>query len=596
MSPRHLRNIFRSLALFLALQPAIAAAQIPNITLPQNTVVGRSQLGTGPAQAISFAQLIALMLQTPSLSIPSISTNSIVFKGSTSGQATVQAPAVAGTPSLILPTGSGTIPSSAVAPITLNAAGEIGCVTCLTTASSPALFVQSRAAAILLNLSAVNVVTTGGYATAGDGGGATFKNVGSAPFLDSQIATGSITAGGSGYVNGNYLGIPLNGGTGTNAYANILVSGGAITAFAIVANNNGYVVGDVLTVNNVFIGGSGSGFNWTVSAITTPTGSFTDSVGTHFQIVTDQGNYLNVRQFGAKCDYTTTKADAGSTNDTTTIQNALNFGGLTVQPTIDGGGVAGQNVLLPFGNCLTGALIVPLGVKFRGQNAWSSQLKFLDSLVSNVIPITLCDPNSHSACFGTQLSDMTLRGGSGAAAINVPMIFSNSLQQTNAVSRVALYPQQRGCIQYDTGWGGAAWFGVEGVECTMSSIGSPGFNFSHIGTVIIKVKDSFAEFGGSGGAGVGIQITGGFVDIDGYHSEGVTAPIVVNIPGSAVNGFVRVHNATGGFTCNQLVQRQSGSAANTVLVGNLAPNGCTNTYNNAGTGSGAVIVGPDTLF
>lgn len=578
-----MKNILRSLALFLSLQAGVASAQISNITLPSGTVVGRSQIGTGPAQAISFAQLIALMLQTPSLSIPSIATNSIVFKGSISGQATVQAQAVAGTPTLNLPTQSGTIPSSAVTPITLNAAGQIGCPSCLTTGSSTALFVQSRAAAIAFNLSAVNVVTTGGYATAGDGGGATFQNVGSGSFLDSQVLTGAISAAGSGYTNGTYLGISLTGGSGSGLQANIIVSGGAVTTVTLVGNGgNGYVASNVLVVNNALLGG-GTGFTWTVGTASTPTGSFTDSVGTHFQYVVDQGNYINVRQFGAKCDYTTTKGDAGSTNDTVAIQNALNFGGLTVQPTVDGGGVAGQNVLLPFGNCLTGALIAPFGAKFRGQNAWSSQLKFLDSLGAAVIPVTLCDPNIHQACFGTQISDMTLRGGTGGANINVPMIFSNNIQQLNAVLRMAFYPVQRGCIQYDTGFGGAAWFGIEGIECTTSSIGSPGINFSNIGTIILKVKDTHVEFGGAGVSAIGIQHSGGILDIDGFHTEGISNGVVSNVTGSTSNGSLRMHNASGGSHCTNLLVRQTGAVTGNFTVGQLFPNGCTNTLNNQGS-------------
>ena len=48
-------------------------------------------------------------------------------------------------------------------------------------------FVSTRAAATALNLSTFNVIQTGGYATAGDGGGATFKNVGTAAFIDSFV-------------------------------------------------------------------------------------------------------------------------------------------------------------------------------------------------------------------------------------------------------------------------------------------------------------------------------------------------------------------------------------------------------------------------
>jgi len=72
------------------------------------------------------------------------------FKGSTSGMATITAQAVAGTPTLFLPTGAGTFAVSATLPLSLNATtGALSCSTCLTTAS----FANPTAS---IGLSAVN--------------------------------------------------------------------------------------------------------------------------------------------------------------------------------------------------------------------------------------------------------------------------------------------------------------------------------------------------------------------------------------------------------------------------------------------------------
>lgn len=172
-----MRNILRSIAVLVALHiGSTSAQQFP--TVPSGTVIGRSQIGIGPSQAIPFAQLIALMLQSTPLTIPNINTNSIIFKGSLSGQATIQAQANAGTPSLTLPTVSGTIASSATTPIVIDqVTGNVSCQTCL-------ISLPSRAFAQTLNLTGVAGVATIGYATAGDGGGATFKNVGAAALTD----------------------------------------------------------------------------------------------------------------------------------------------------------------------------------------------------------------------------------------------------------------------------------------------------------------------------------------------------------------------------------------------------------------------------
>lgn len=55
-SPRMNRLLAGLVALFLA-APAVAVAQVNLSNLPAGSVVGRSQLGTGPAQAIPFANL-----------------------------------------------------------------------------------------------------------------------------------------------------------------------------------------------------------------------------------------------------------------------------------------------------------------------------------------------------------------------------------------------------------------------------------------------------------------------------------------------------------------------------------------------------------
>ena len=77
---------------------------------------------------------------------------------------------------------------------------------------------------------------------------------------------GSIT-GGSSYTNGTYSGVTLTGGSGLGATANITVSGGAVTAVAIVAYGAGYRVGDALSASAASIGGTGAGFSVPVTAI-----------------------------------------------------------------------------------------------------------------------------------------------------------------------------------------------------------------------------------------------------------------------------------------------------------------------------------------
>jgi hypothetical protein len=83
--------------------------------------------------------------------------------------------------------------------------------------------------------------------------------------------TGSLV-GGTLYSTGNYTNVPLTGGSGSGATANITVSGGAVTNFSIQSGGNFYVVGDVLSASNSYLGNTGSGFSITVTSISNSIG------------------------------------------------------------------------------------------------------------------------------------------------------------------------------------------------------------------------------------------------------------------------------------------------------------------------------------
>jgi len=77
---------------------------------------------------------------------------------------------------------------------------------------------------------------------------------------------GSVT-GGSGYTDGTYTDVPLTGGTGSGATADITVASGAVTTVTIVSKGQGYTAGDTLSAAAASIGGTGSGFEVPVATI-----------------------------------------------------------------------------------------------------------------------------------------------------------------------------------------------------------------------------------------------------------------------------------------------------------------------------------------
>ena len=122
-----------------------------------------------------------------------------------------------------------------------------------------------------------------GGSVGGPGSTATFTNVnltgGSGSLMRADIVvtnTGANTSvtgvtvinQGSGYVTGDVLSASSANIGGVTGFSYSIQGVGNISAFTILnGGNNAYAVGDVLTVNNSSLGGSGSGFTFTITSI-----------------------------------------------------------------------------------------------------------------------------------------------------------------------------------------------------------------------------------------------------------------------------------------------------------------------------------------
>lgn len=126
-----MRQIKAAITGILTLLAAATASAQTFPTVPSGTVIGRTAVGTGPSQAIPITQLIASMVNP--LTVTSVNTASVVYRGATSGTATVTAQAVAGTPTILLPNTSGTLVDNATLPLAIDAAtGNVSCPACIT--------------------------------------------------------------------------------------------------------------------------------------------------------------------------------------------------------------------------------------------------------------------------------------------------------------------------------------------------------------------------------------------------------------------------------------------------------------------------------
>lgn len=87
------------------------------------------------------------------------------------------------------------------------------------------------------------------------------------------IATTSGIVPGTSYTAGTYLGVPLTGGQGTGAIADIVVSDGGVLSVTIKNGGSLYVAGDVLSASSALIGNTGSGFTVNVATVSNPSGT-----------------------------------------------------------------------------------------------------------------------------------------------------------------------------------------------------------------------------------------------------------------------------------------------------------------------------------
>lgn len=91
--------------------------------------------------------------------------------------------------------------------------------------------------------------------------------------VQGQIATLGTITGGSLYNNGTYYNVPLTGGSGSYAYATVVISAGVVSSVTVESGGSLYLAGDILSASNAYLGGAGSGFSIPVASIYNSSGT-----------------------------------------------------------------------------------------------------------------------------------------------------------------------------------------------------------------------------------------------------------------------------------------------------------------------------------
>lgn len=483
--------------------------------------------------------------------------------------------------------GSLTDPASNV----LSGAGLVAAPYSITsnTLYSKACFVESRATAITIDLTKCTVVRTGGYASAGDGGGATFKSVSSsAQFQDTYITAATLVGGNSG-TNGTYLGVSFGGGVGQGCEGSGTVSGNAVSALSIVVPCPGYKVGDVLTASGSIIGNV-VGFSYTVTAVSTAQASFIDGAGNHWQFVTDNGQ-ANVLQFGCKGDWNGT--DGAATNNSPCIWSAAAWASFPVGAS--SAGVNGNRVYVPRGSYMTCGQVnfstgsvpyylqFPQGVWFDGPSVGGATFKECAADSSANHYVELCDSNSLAGQFGCKLSNITIDALQVAGSTSgIAMVYSNSGQQFPLLDSVNINANLRSCVKYEIGKGGAANANFYANNCVQASgATNPGYIFNSSSTQV-TLRDSVIA--GAGSSGTAIQMLAGRMIVDGLDVESYGTGLLMNNSTSGNNSVYRNVQQQSN-NCTQAITLQNTNTPGNILLENVATTCPTTILNGQSTGT-----------
>lgn len=247
--------------------------------------IGLLHLTTGNLVSLYGGQFTLSSAAAATIGVAGSTKGTLAIAGNTSGTATITPQAAAGTPTLTLPNASGTFGVSATTPITLNATtGDIGCSTCLTTASTLNLVVGTTtvSSGTTTRILYDNAGVLGEYTLTGTG---TVVAMATSPTFVTQIIVPK-HIGGSG-TTGTQLTFQTTTGVGTTDSYSFTGGNNGGTTFATL-NNQGLGLGVAPT----------SAANFGVLAINGSSGAIADwylaGTGTFRLVVTAGGGQFQI--------------------------------------------------------------------------------------------------------------------------------------------------------------------------------------------------------------------------------------------------------------------------------------------------------------
>lgn len=463
----------------------------------------------------------------------------------------------------------------------------------------------------------------------------------SAATIGNGIATISVTAIGSGYVDGIYANVPLTNvvGTGSLALATITISGGSVVACSVSYAGIGYAIANTLTASNTNLGGSGSGFQATPASISASagfqcqvnsvtTGSVTQVVLTNDGLGYSAGDILSVPadDIGKKNGiigslggitgggfYTNSTSAIGNGTISGTVMNiaSVSGGSYVLGQTITGTGVSPDTTITSYGTpTATLTTVVITGVT-GGFSCASTTLA-----VGNTVTISgtfggtgsiigYADPTSYliSETNGTTTFKLTTLSGAavvttagtptgltyklygGTGSYNV-----NKSQTVTSTTLSGLGIFRNTALTGGTGSGATANVTITGGVVSNVTLVDAGVNYA-VGDNLTATFAGVTNGIGSGTALVGgsLYTNGSFASVPITGGTGAGAVGTITVSGNTVVGIVLTSPGTGYTVGDTLSCAASyiGNGVNSNVITTAGSNYPDGTYSNVALTGGS---------
>ena len=342
---------------------------------------------------------------------------------------------------------------------------------------------------------------------------------------------GSIT-GGSLYTDGAYLSVPMTGGTGSGATANITVSGGAVTGVVAADRGVGYTAGDILSASSANIGGV-TGIINTIGFLN-PGALYTP--GTYTNVSLTGGSGTN-----AAATIEVLDNGIGAVNNITSGSNYTNGSFSNVALTGGTGSGALATVTVSGGN------VVSVSISYGGNNY----------AVNDVLSCSAASIGKGVTAFGA------IVGGSGYVNGTYPNVTLTGGTGTGA--RATIVVSGGLVISVTLTYGGIGYTAADSLTTANTNLGGAGAGFNVAVSTVAASSGFQCDVASVTTGGVGkVTMTN--------NGSGYTIGNVLSAPADDIGGVSGVIGALGGinggnfYTNSSTASCTAGSISGTVLT------------------------------